>query len=490
MQRLKISLLVLAIGATLFSGCTDFIETPEPEQSLPSSSAFERVVDLETALIGAYQALQQSDMGGTGTAINANVLSDNAEWRGSFPSYIDMFNRQMTATNGEVAGMWRFGYLAINHANLVLKGVDETTDVALTPEIADRLRGEALFIRGMCHFEMVRYYGKPWSGSSSSDLGIPIAITAVASSGDITFPTRNTVAEVYAQAEADFTEAARLLGPTSASGFANGTAANAYLAEIAFQKREYGRAATLAGEVIGVADYSLTASPEEPFVSEGSSEEIFAVTHTVQDNPGVNGSLPTFHHLNGRGGDVVVSVDLKENGYEATITADQQATAAGAGDTLVDLRATLLTSNGVFNVEKYEDFTNNADDNIILRLPTFLLMRAEALARENGINDESISLLNQVHNRAIRRQAADGTQSDASDLVSYAAGDFGSADDLIEAIILERRVELAFEGNRIHDLRRLERDVRGVSSDADVLVFPIPQRDIDANSNLIQNPGY
>ncbi|MEL6141340.1 MAG: RagB/SusD family nutrient uptake outer membrane protein [Bacteroidota bacterium] len=489
MQRLKISLLVLAIGATLFSGCTDFIEDPQPEQSLPSSTAFERVIDLETALIGAYQALQQSDMGGTGTAINANVLSDNAEWRGSFPSYIDMFNRQMDATNGEVAGMWRFGYLAINHANLVLKGVDETTDPELTPEVADRLRGEALFIRGMVHFEMVRYYGKPWGGSSSSDLGVPIMITAVASSGDITFPTRNTVAEVYTQAENDLEEAARLLAPTSASGRANSTAATAYLAEIAFQKREYGEAASLASQVIG-AGYSLTASPEEPFISEGGSEEIFAVVHTTQDNPGVNGSLPTFHHLNGRGGDVVVSVDLKENGYEATITPEQQAAAMGSGDTLVDLRATLLTSNGIFNVEKYEDFTNNADDNMILRLATFILMRAEALARENGVNQESIDLLNQVHNRAIRRQAADGTLSDASDLVSYEAGDFGSADDLIEAIILERRVELAFEGNRIHDLRRLERDVRGIAFDADVLVFPIPQRDLDANSNLVQNPGY
>jgi hypothetical protein len=127
---------------------------------------------------------------------------------------------------------------------------------------------------------------------------------------------------------------------------------------------------------------------------------------------------------------------------------------------------------------------------MLVRLATFYLMRAEALARTEGINQESLDLLNAIRTRAIRRVDSEGVQSDASDVISYEAADFADADELIEAIILERRVELAFEGNRIHDLRRLQRDVRGVAWDADVLVFPIPQREIDANDQLVQNPGY
>jgi hypothetical protein len=482
--------LVVALAITFVSGCTDYIEEPSPEQSLPSSAAFALASDLESALTGAYDALQQSDMAGTGTAINANVLSDNAQWNGSFPSYIDMFNRQLESANGEVAGMWRFGYLAINQANLVIRGVDESEDPELTQEISDRLRGEALFIRGMVHFEMVRYYGKPYGASSGTDLGIPVMNSAVLLSTEITFPIRNSVEEVYTQAISDLEMARDLLSATSDYGKANATAATAYLAEIAFQQRDYGTAATLAGDVIGVADYSLTASPEEPFTGEGSSEEIFAIVSTIQDNPGVNGSLATFHHINGRGGDVVVSEDLLENGFNAVIPASQQ---AAAGGNLVDLRDSLLTSSaaaGIVNVEKYEDFTNNADDNILLRLPTFMLMRAEALAREDGINTESINLLNQVHLRSIRVDNGDDGFGDAADFATFTAADFSSPEELIEAIILERRVELAFEGNRLHDLRRLMRDVRGVAYDADVLLFPIPQREMDANSRMVQNPGY
>ncbi|MEM9933924.1 MAG: RagB/SusD family nutrient uptake outer membrane protein, partial [Bacteroidota bacterium] len=106
----------------------------------------------------------------------------------------------------------------------------------------------------------------------------------------------------------------------------------------------------------------------------------------------------------------------------------------------------------------------------------------------------SVDLLNEIRNRAIRTIDAGGAEGDASAYVSYVVGDFASADELIEAIILERQVELAWEGNRFHDLNRLGRpmvnDRASSPSGADNLVWPVPQRDIDANSNLVQNPGY
>ena len=72
-------------------------------------------------------------------------------------------------------------------------------------------------------------------------------------------------------------------------------------------------AARLAEQVIA-GPFELTAEPNGPFVDEGSSEEIWAIVNTSQDNPGVNGSLPTFHHVGGRGGDVIASDDLVNNG--------------------------------------------------------------------------------------------------------------------------------------------------------------------------------
>ena len=306
----------------MFTSCTDWLQEVDPAQSLPSGAAFSDAAGLETALVGAYDAIQSGptdagaqtgDFGGAGIAMNANILSDNAAWRGSFPSYIDMFNRQLTANNGEVGGLWRTAYVAINQANLVLQSLEGLDDPALTEDVAASLQGEALFIRGWSHFVLVRYFALPYGPSSGTDLGIPIMTTGVALGSDITFPVRNTVEEVYQQAIADLTTAAGLLEPTSPQGRVNSTAANAILADIAFQQRNYERAAEFANQVID-AGYMLTASPEEPFTAEGSSEEIWAVVSTAQDNPGVNGSLATFHHINGRGGDIVVSTDLRENG--------------------------------------------------------------------------------------------------------------------------------------------------------------------------------
>ena len=60
----------------------------------------------------------------------------------------------------------------------------------------------------------------------------------------------------------------------------------------------------------------------------------------------------------------------------------------------------------------------------------------------------------------------------------------------VDDIIRERFLELAFEGHRIHDLKRLQMSADGFAFDAPELVFPIPQREIDANESLTQNEGY
>lgn len=60
----------------------------------------------------------------------------------------------------------------------------------------------------------------------------------------------------------------------------------------------------------------------------------------------------------------------------------------------------------------------------------------------------------------------------------------------IEDILFERHLELAFEGHRIHDLKRTQSSVGAFAFDAPELVFPIPQRERNVNPDLVQNPGY
>jgi len=480
--------ILLTLGVIAWSSCDDFLDQPQPQQSLPSSTAFGSERDIRTGLIGAYNAAQTSDLMACNASMMPTIWSSDGIWAGSFPSYQDIYNFQTTPDNGEVLGMWDDGYETINAANLVNEALDVVEDPALTPELVDQYRGEALFLRAMAHFELIRYFALPYNANSASDPGIPVVTEAVATSGDVTFPERNTVEEVYNQVIADFQQAAASLPDFVDDGRANRFAALAYLAEIYFQQGNYAQAADAAAQVLA-GPFGLNEAINAFYLGEGTAEEIFVIINTAQDNPGVNGSLAAFHNINGRGGDVLVDPDLVENGFDLILTDAQRAAIEAAGDSVLDTRSTLY-SNEFTNIEKYIDPGNNSDNAPIFRLPKIMLIRAESIVRESGaVEQEAIDLLNQIRQRALIVTDASGAPVDNS-VVAYTAGDFASADDLIDAIILERRVELAFEGTRFHDLMRLREPVRGQPWNSDLLRFPIPQAELDANPNLSQNPGY
>ena len=79
-------------------------------------------------------------------------------------------------------------------------------------------------------------------------------------------------------------------------------------------------------------------------------------------------------------------------------------------------------------------------------------------------------------------------------MTGHIGGDRSNADPItgitLVDILDERRRELAFEGHRFHDAKRLQEDIDGIPYNAGRLVMPLPQDDIDTNPNLEQNPGY
>src|SRR5690606_22338288 len=108
--------------------------------------------------------------------------------------------------------------------------------------------------------------------------------------------------------------------------------------------------------------------------------------------------------------------------------------------------------------------------------------RSEALNELNGPNQESVDLLNLIRQRA--------------DVPLYDLSDFPDKDSFRDAMLQERGWEFVAEGFRRIDLRRQGRQIsaaveRGATNAKEYMtLFPIPQREIDANPNLDQNPGY
>ncbi|HMP31162.1 MAG TPA: RagB/SusD family nutrient uptake outer membrane protein, partial [Saprospiraceae bacterium] len=130
-------------------------------------------------------------------------------------------------------------------------------------------------------------------------------------------------------------------------------------------------------------------------------------------------------------------------------------------------RALFFEGNGALRTGKYNTQFGTVP---IIRLAEMYLIRAESNQRLNSTTGATpLEDVNRLRTRS-----------------GLAAKTSVTLDD----ILLERRLELAFEGHRIHDIRRLKQRFGNFDYNDPKLVFPIPAREIEANKNLVQNAGY
>jgi hypothetical protein len=346
--------------------------------------------------------------------------------------------------------MWRKGYLAINLANIILKELETSENAS-----KDYYRAQALLIRGIVHFELVRFFGEPSTGR-----GIPLMTAPTENFDDITYPTRASIDEVYTQVLADLNEAKTIL-TTNTGEFSNLEVVTAFLARIYLQKGDFANALTNANEVIESGVYELPASVEEGF-NGTSSETIFEIEQTTINNAGTaNDGLTTFYSCDpntpgsaGRG-DVQID-DAFIDQYES-----------------FDKRRSLLIYTGTCNKAsvtsaKWKDPYANIP---IIRLSEMYLIRAEANVRlGSNVGDTPTNDIN-----AIRDKAGASVYDSNVTLAN---------------VLLERELELAFEGHRIHDFRRTSKVVGSAVYVDDMFVLPIPQTERNTNPNLEQNTFY
>jgi tetratricopeptide (TPR) repeat protein len=441
---LYIFLVVAALG---FNACDEELNL-EPYQSISEDLALDSDNNVKAVLTGAYDGLGNGDVLGGNALRNAELLGGDGEiaWVGTFAGPREIANKQMTIGNLDAQELWLDSYTAINRANNVLTGLDVVAE-----DDKASVEGEALFIRAICYFELVRFFGKPYeAGQANAQLGVPLVLTPTRGISEESNLPRKTVAEVYAQVIQDLTKAESLL-PSENEWRANKGAAAALLARVYLQQGDFAKARDAANRVIESGDFQLLSDYGNVFNrDENSSEDIFAIQVTTQD--GVNNmntffSIPEF---GGRDGDI----EILEDHLSLYDPAD-------------DRLKFFFDGNGATRSGKW----NNQFGNVgILRLAEMYLIRAECNQRlSTAVGATPLADYNTVHTRAGLPAATVVTLND---------------------ILLERRLELAHEGFKIHDMKRLKQSVGTLAYNADKLVFPIPQREMDANANLQQNSGY
>lgn len=445
----KIILSFLAIG---FIACDDNLDI-EPEQNLSPEVATESAANIKTILNNIYGEARSGDSYGGGIGMASELLANAGDisWNGTFTQPGEYNEKSVLTNNIYVRNIWLNAFEINNQANIVLENLDVFED----EEARATTEGEARFLRALAYFDLVRLFSKPFvPGQANTQPAVPIILDAVLDASVITYPARNTVDEVYALVINDLKDAYAML-PSSNGYFANKYSAQALLARVHLQRGEFAQARDAANDVIENSGASLTSTFAEAFNNnENSSEDLLAMQVTSQDASGNSWNLFwAGRDFGGRVGNPDVSI-LSPHYAKYDDPNDDRA------------NFFYTTSRGVATTKWQNQFGNIP----VIRLAEMYLIRAEANQRlGTEVGATPLEDINRLRARA-----------NASLYTSVS----------LETILMERQRELAFEGYALFDAKRLGRSVGTIAFDANRLVLPVPLREMDANPNLVQNPGY
>jgi len=454
MKNIVLGLLAASLLTGGLAGCNGKLNV-QPTSSIDASTALNTSTDVQAALIGCYTGLQNSASYGGYIQLMSDLLGDNGDeaFVGTFNDPQQAQRKSLLITNTFVSNIWINDYDVINRANNVLANLDKLD----TPAKKASAEGEAKFIRSLVYFDLVRLYARAWNdGPPASNPGVPLVLTPTSTVTDASKVSRNTVAEVYAQILTDLTTAETAL-PVTNGVFANRAAAAGLLSRVYLQQGDFANAANAANRAIASGKYSLNANYADNFVSTSSTlgnspEDIFAIQFSSQS--GTN-QLNVFYSVTRR-----ADVNVLPQFVARLEPSDTR-------------RGLLVTNATATYTRKYDVLYGNIK---LMRLAEMYLTRAEANFRAGTtVGAAPLADINAVRTRAGLAPLTTLT---------------------LDAILKERRLELAFEGFRLGDLKRNQESAfdpltnTTYAWNSPKLVFPIPLREINANSNLVQNAGY
>ena len=386
-------------------------------------------------------------------------------------------------TNGHITSTWNGHYKLIFDANELINDALESGDTSqgTLTNIA-----EAKAIRAYAYFELRRNYGE-----------VPVILKSIDNPQDEIAP-KNTVAEVDAQIEKDFTEAIESLPvqwPSAYWGRATKGMAQAYLAKLYLYQRNWSKALELTEAVIGSGAYTLNSSYDKEFSKEGnnSRESVFEVqktydyptkyTNNFYESQGVRGSgewdlgwgfnVPSVDFVAAyEAGDLRKKTTILESGKPDIYGIKTLPDSPPLAQKYWNGKAYTLPSEREF----YAQNKNHWENIKFMRYADVLLMAAEA-ANEIGQTSKAATYVNQVRVRA-------GLSN------TTASGQLAMRD----AIKHERRVEFGMEFERFYDLVRWGDAITVLASKGYTdrnKYLPIPQEAIDKSQGILtQNPNY
>ena len=149
--------LALFFGLGIMTSCVDRLEMVNPNQQTSSTFGF-NADDLEESVIAAYNHIRmEGSYARVGYTID--VCRGDEAWNSSQVWYLPFDDLNAEVTSDITWWPWREWYYTINVCNFILSRCDE--DNSKLSESMRRIKGQALFLRGLSYYNLVGYYQNP-----------------------------------------------------------------------------------------------------------------------------------------------------------------------------------------------------------------------------------------------------------------------------------------------------------------------------------------
>ncbi len=434
---------ILAVSTS----CNKYLEL-YPNDAIPSTQAIVDAGTARAAIIGTYDRLQGYQAGDYPTL--GTMPADNVVFNGTLSQYLQLDQNAIPTDNVTTVSAYQGLYRVINSANSVIAWVPGVSDPALGETEKNTILGEAYFLRALAYFDLARGWG-----------GVQVQLQPTADLDVIKGIKRSSLQGTYDQVLEDLKAAEPLLNDdANTRNRAQKSTVYALRARLHLYRKEWDLAETYATLVINNSKYELV-KPYNTFFTAPfqSRESIFELAYNNNDRNG----YWNLWYPSSLGGQYT----LKPS--DAIVTKLNDPNTGGARNTLI-----AGSGNSVYGV-LYNTAGLNVDPSYVIRIAELYLIRAEARAQQDNL-DDALEDLNTIRERA--------------EVPAFSSTDKAA---VLLAIEEENSVEFAFEAHRWFDLVRTERagEVLGVT-DRNFWLFPLPYQDVLSDPDLEgkNNPGY
>lgn len=434
------NILYILSGLILISACEDILTfEPQGENTTLERDALQTEEDLQLLLNSVYD-VQANFLSGQDQNLS-ELLCDNLATPNNNEDYTQVWKRGSNFFNGTVDNVFADAYIAIYRANVVIQDMNR---IDMSASSRQRFEAESKFIRALNHFWIVRQFAQPHGYSATnSHAGIGVK----------TSPTfepvlRATVASVYNQILADL-KFAELNLPEDNGIYADQFSAKALLAKVYVEMMDWNNAYLYANEVITSGKYSL--SGLDRFSPGRKSETIFELVST---QPNDERGMGFKNNYRSDGANSSPTLRASAELYQLA-TADSNDLRGQQWYRLINED----TPDEFYGVAKFDYSFMHVP---LLHLTEMHLIRAEALGQLNQNLPMGQDDLNLLRVRA------------GVDPITIVSGS-----QLVNATHRERRLELVFEGDRVHQLKRRGilgdiEEIRGAPWDCNGMVIQFP----------------